>query len=151
MLGIDIQASGAAHHQQAGVRTAEDVTQMLEGSAVLGQRVLGPGTKGVDDHIKALQVGGGQIKQVFGDDLAGLRLVLAANHSSHIQLAVQGLLHDPFTGFAIGTDNSDFHVLVLLIAHAFLVRVEQFFKDAHGEYLRILGGIGVFPVLANSS
>ena len=110
MLGIDIQASGAAHHQQTGVRTAENVAQVLEGSAVQGQRVLGPGTEGVDDHIKALQVGGGQIKQVFGDDLAGLRLVLAANHSSHIQLAVQGLFHDQLTGFAIGTDHSDFHV-----------------------------------------
>ena len=116
-----------------------------------GKCVLGPGTEGVDDHIKALQVGGGQIKQVFGDDLAGLRLVLAANHSSHIQLAVQGLLHDQFTGFAIGTNNSDFHVFVLLVACVFLVRVEQLFKDAHGEYLLILLGIGGFPVLANSS
>ena len=116
-----------------------------------GKRVLGPGTEGVDDHIKALQVSGGQIKQVFGDDLAGLRLVLTANHSSHIQLAVQGLLHDQFTGFAIGTNNSDFHVFVHLIARVFLVRVEQLFKDAHGEYLLILLGIGVFPVLANSS
>lgn len=53
VLRVHIQAAGAAHHQQAGVRAGQDVAQVLEGGAVLGQGVLGSGPKGVDDHVVA--------------------------------------------------------------------------------------------------
>ena len=122
MLRVHVQAAGAAHHQQADVRAAEDVAQVLQGRAVLGQGVLGPGAEGVDDHIETLQVGGGQVIQILLNDLRGLCPVPAPDHRGHIQAPAQGLLDDQLTGLAIGAYHCDFHFRYLLFLMAFCLQ-----------------------------
>ncbi|SDP73495.1 hypothetical protein SAMN05216366_1455 [Selenomonas ruminantium] len=56
MFFVHIQASGTANYQKAGVRAAQNVAKVLQGLAVQGECFFSLGTKGVNYHIKALEV-----------------------------------------------------------------------------------------------
>ena len=139
---VHIQASGAAHHQQTGIGTAEDVAQVLKRGAVLGKGVLRPGAERINDHIKALEICGSQIEEVFLDDLLCLRPVLPTDHGRYIQPPAQGLLHNQFAGFPVGTYHCEFHCFITSIQFYLVLFVLFSFDDC------ILAGVFRFEKYA---
>ena len=66
-----------------------------------------PGAECVHDRVKALEVVGGQVEQVLGDDVLGDGMVFAAHYRGDVEAAIDGFLDDELAGLAVCCDYCD--------------------------------------------
>ena len=68
-----------------------------------GQSIFRPGSESVYYYIEVFQVIGGQVEEIFFDDLICCRLVFAAYYGRNIYSPVNGFLYDKSSCFSVCT------------------------------------------------
>ena len=109
VLWVDVQASGAAYHKQAGVGARKKITQVSDSLRDLGNGFRCPCAEGVDHYVKAFQVVRRQLEQIPDDTFSGARAVLTPHDGGHVKSSCQCFGGNQLTRFSVGTYDCSFH------------------------------------------
>ena len=115
MRRVHKQTACAAYDHQTGVFAFQQIGEVL---CCVGDDVDGLGRPcacRVYDRVKAVQILGGDRKNILGDGMLRRALVFFSDKGGHVHTALDGFLDDEFACFSVCCYYCDFHDDILLI------------------------------------